>query len=122
MKADLIGTFSTLRALQCLQTTVTEEHVQEALRLFEVSTIDAARSGVADMVVLSAEQREELEVVETQIKQKIAIGATMSKRHLIDDLSRVGVNEWAVTRALLVMTQRGDVVERAEGRRVMRMH
>ena len=53
----------------------------------EVSTIDAARSGVADMVVLSAEQREELEVVETQIKQKIAIGATMSKRHLIDDLS-----------------------------------
>ena len=109
-------------AKMCLQTTVTEEHVQEALRLFEVSTIDAARSGVADMVVLSAEQREELEVVETQIKQKIAIGATMSKRHLIDDLSRVGVNEWAVTRALLVMTQRGDVVERAEGRRVTRMH
>ena len=109
-------------AKMCLQTTVTEEHVQEALRLFEVSTIDAARSGVADMVVLSAEQREELEVVETQIQQKIAIGATMSKRHLIDDLSRVGVNEWAVTRALLVMTQRGDVVERAEGRRVTRMH
>ena len=109
-------------AKMCLQTTVTEEHVQEALRLFEVSTIDAARSGVADMVVLSAEQREELEVVETQIKQKIAIGATTSKRHLIDDLSRVGVNEWAVTRALLVMTQRGDVVERAEGRRVTRMH
>ena len=105
-----------------MQTTVTEEHVQEALRLFEVSTIDAARSGVADMVVLSAEQREELEVVETQIKQKIAIGATTSTRHLIDDLSRVGVNEWAVTRALLVMTQRGDVVERAEGRRVTRMH
>ncbi len=109
-------------AKMCLQSTVTEEHVQEALRLFEVSTIDAARSGVADMVVLSAEQREELQVVETQIRQKLAIGATMSKRHLIDDLSRIGVNEWAVTRALLVMTQRGDVAERAEGRRVTRMH
>ena len=109
-------------AKMCLQTVVTEEHVQEALRLFEVSTIDAARSGVADMVVLSAEQREELQVVETQIKQKLAIGATMSKRHVIDDLARIGVNEWAVTRALLVMTQRGDIQERAEGRRVTRMH
>jgi len=109
-------------AKMCLQSTVTEEHVAEALRLFEVSTIDAARSGVADMVVLTAEQREELQVVETQIKQKLAIGATMSKRHLIDDLSRIGVNEWAVTRALLVMTQRGDCAERAEGRRVTRMH
>jgi DNA replication licensing factor MCM5 len=86
-------------AKMCLQSTVTEEHVAEALRLFEVSTIDAARSGVADMVVLTAEQREELQVVETQIKQKLAIGATMSKRHLIDDLARIGVNEWAVTRA-----------------------
>ena len=109
-------------AKMCLQTVVTEEHVQEALRLFEVSTIDAARSGVADMVVLSAEQREELQVVETQIRQKLAIGATMSKRQLIADLARVGVNEWAVTRALLVMTQRGDIAERAEGRRVTRVH
>ena len=39
-----------------------------------VSTIDAARSGVAEMVVLSPEQREELSLVETQIKQKLAIG------------------------------------------------
>jgi len=37
-------------------------------------------------------------------------------------LSRVGVNEWAVMRALMVMTQRGEIVERAEGRRVTRKH
>ena len=34
-------------AKMCLQSKVSEEHVQEALRLFEVSTIDAARSGAA---------------------------------------------------------------------------
>ena len=45
-------------AKMCLQPHVTEEHVAEALRLFEVSTIDAARSGVAEMVVLTPEQRE----------------------------------------------------------------
>lgn len=67
-----------------------------ARRLFEVSTIDAARSGVAEMVVLTPEQREELTLVETQIKQKLAIGATASKRHLVEDLARLGVNEWAV--------------------------
>lgn len=61
-----------------------------------MSTIDAARSGVAEMVVLTPEQREELTLVETQIKQKLAIGATASKRHLVEDLSRLGVNEWAV--------------------------
>jgi DNA replicative helicase MCM subunit Mcm2 (Cdc46/Mcm family) len=55
-------------AKMCLQQHVTEEHVQEALRLFEVSTIDAARSGVAEMVVLTPEQREELTRVETMIK------------------------------------------------------
>ena len=109
-------------AKMCLQPHVTEEHVQEALRLFEVSTIDAARSGVAEMVVLTPEQREELTRVETMIKQKLAIGATASKRHLVEDLSRLGVNEWAVMRALMVMAQRGEVTERAEGRRVTRVH
>ena len=38
----------------------------------------------------------------------------MSKRHLVEDLSRVGVNEWAVMRALMVMTQRGEIIERAK--------
>ena len=109
-------------AKMTLQKQVTEEHVQEALRLFEVSTIDAARSGVAEMVVLSPEQREELMLVETQIKQKLAIGATASKRHLVEDLGRLGVNEWAVMRALMVMSQRGEIQERAEGRRVTRVH
>jgi DNA replication licensing factor MCM5 len=109
-------------AKMCLQSKVSEEHVQEALRLFEVSTIDAARSGAAEMVVLTPEQREELALVETQIKQKLAIGATASKRHLAEDLARLGVNEWAVMRALMIMSQRGEIVERAEGRRVTRVH
>jgi len=119
---EAITRVSEALAKMCLQTVVTEEHVAEALRLFEVSTIDAARSGVAGTVVLSPEQREELQLVETQIRQKLAIGATTSKRHLVEDLSRVGVNEWAVMRALMVMTQRGEIVERAEGRRVTRKH
>lgn len=109
-------------AKMCLQEKVSEEHVQEALRLFEVSTIDAARSGAAEMVVLTPEQREELTLVETQIKQKLAIGASASKRHLAEDLARLGVNEWAVMRALMIMSQRGEIQERAEGRRVTRVH
>ena len=109
-------------AKMCLQEKVSEEHVQEALRLFDVSTIDAARSGAAEMVVLTPEQREELTLVETQIKQKLAIGASASKRHLAEDLARLGVNEWAVMRALMIMSQRGEIQERAEGRRVTRVH
>ena len=71
-------------AKMCLQDKVSEEHVQESLRLFEVSTVDAARSGAAEMAVLTPEQREELTLVETQIKQKLAIGATASSPSLSD--------------------------------------
>ena len=73
---------------------------------------------MTELVVLSPEQREELMLVETQIKQKLAIGATASKRHLVEDLARLGVKQVGRDARAHVDVSAGEVQERAEGRRV----
>lgn len=44
----------------------TEENVQEAIRLFTVSTMDAARSGISQQVNLTAEMANEIKVCQRQ--------------------------------------------------------
>ena len=107
-------------AKACLQPVASEVHVAEALRLFTVSTVDAAKSGLADAMALSPEQRAELGAVEERIKQRLPIGAVASKRALLDELARFGLAEWACERALLAMCQRGEAEYRSEGKRIMR--
>lgn len=51
----------------CINTTIrshvaTEENVQEAIRLFTVSTMDAARSGIHQQVNLTPEMANEIKV------------------------------------------------------------
>ena len=107
-------------AKMCLHSVATEVHVAEALRLFTVSTVDAAKSGLADTVAMSPEQRAQLAVVEERVRQRLPIGGVASKRGLMDELAKFGLAEWAVERALLAMCQRGEMEFRSEGKRIMR--
>lgn len=70
-----------------------ENHVSEALRLFNNSTMDAARSGITPHINLSPEMVNEIKQAETQIKRRMGIGSHISERRLIDDLTRMGMNE-----------------------------
>lgn len=103
-----------------LSTVATEEHVTEALRLFNVSTMDAARSGIAEQISLTPEMRSEIQQVETQIKRRMGIGINVSERRLIDDMVRMGLNESTVRRALLIMHQRDEVEYKRERRVIVR--
>eukprot|EP01018_Ginkgo_biloba_P039628 Gb_09107 [translate_table: standard] len=98
----------------------TEEHVTEALRLFNVATMDAARSGLTDQINLTPEMRNEIQQVETQIKRRMGIGSYMSERRLIDELARMGMNESTVRRALIIMHQRDEVEYKRERRVILR--
>ncbi|XLR10225.1 hypothetical protein HN51_046854 [Arachis hypogaea] len=71
----------------------TEEHVKEAIRLFTVSIMDAARSGIHQQISLTPEMENEIKQAETQIKRRIGIGNHISERRLINDLSRMGMNK-----------------------------
>ncbi|KMZ60966.1 DNA replication licensing factor [Zostera marina] len=98
----------------------TEEHVEEAFRLFNVSTMDAARSGINEHLNLTPEIANEIQQAETHIKRRMGIGSHMSERRLIDDLSRMGMNESIVRRALLIMHQRSEVEYKRERHVVIR--
>ncbi|GAB2289125.1 minichromosome maintenance protein 5 [Dionaea muscipula] len=98
----------------------TDEHVKEAIRLFTVSTMDAARSGVNQQIHLTPEMANEIQQAETQIKRRVGIGSYISERRLIDELTRMGMNESIVRRALLIMHQRDEVEYKRERRGIVR--
>lgn len=103
-----------------LQLNVTESHVREAIRLFNVSTVDAAHSGIVDSIVFTPEQREEFTQIELQLKRRLAVGASMSEKKLIDDLMRFGFTEQSLRRSLVFLTQQGDMEHRRERRVIYR--
>ncbi|XP_062078304.1 DNA replication licensing factor MCM5 [Humulus lupulus] len=98
----------------------TEKDVKEALALFRVSTMDAAKSGINQQINLTAEMANEIKQAETQIKRRIGIGNHISERKLIDELARMGMNESTVRRALIIMHQRDEVEYKRERRLILR--
>ena len=108
-------------ARMSLQPMATAVHVQEALRLFHVSTLDAAKSGVAEAAALSSEQMTEIHKVETRIRQRVPIGGFISKRQLVDELGAVGINSWACERAIHGMKTRHELDLKSEGRKLVRL-
>ncbi|KAG0479580.1 hypothetical protein HPP92_010438 [Vanilla planifolia] len=103
-----------------LTSVATQEHVEEAFRLFNVSTLDAARSGINEHLNLTPEIANEIKQAETQIKRRMGIGSHLSERRLIDDLTRMGMNESIIRRALLIMHQREEVEYKRERRVIVR--
>ncbi|KAK9810367.1 hypothetical protein WJX72_009530 [[Myrmecia] bisecta] len=103
-----------------LQTVATEAHVRQSIDLFKVATMDAVKSGLVEPT-FNDEQRAELQVVEIQIKRRIAIGSYVSERKLIDELIRVGLSENTVRKALFFMSAQKDIDYRKERRLIHRL-
>ncbi|KAJ9548488.1 hypothetical protein OSB04_021031 [Centaurea solstitialis] len=97
-----------------------DNHVQEAIRLFNNSTMDAAKSGINQHINLTPEMANEIKQAESQIKRRMGIGSHLSERRLIDDLTRMGLNESIVRRALIIMHQRDEVEYKRERRVILR--
>jgi len=73
-----------------LEPFATEAHVNEALRLFQVSTLDTAMSGSlagAEGFTTDADT-EMLNRIEKQIKRRFAIGSQVSEHNIIQDFLR----------------------------------
>ncbi|KAK2707852.1 hypothetical protein QYM36_015507, partial [Artemia franciscana] len=68
----------------------TEAHVDEALRLFQVSTLDAAMSGsLAGAEGFTSEEDHEMLVrIEKQLKRRFAIGTQVSEASIVQDFTR----------------------------------
>ena len=80
-----------------LCTTVTIDHVKEAHRLFQVSTLNSAMSGFTSKVQPPEDLKETIFKIEEAIQKRMAIGTNMSRAKLQEEmLARFGT-EQAVT-------------------------
>jgi DNA replication licensing factor MCM5 len=74
-------------AKMSLSTIVTENHVNEAHRLFQISTLNAAASGYSSSHNIPSELIPIIQRVEEAIRRRISIGSKISQTKLIEELS-----------------------------------
>ena len=101
----------------------TETHVEEALRLFQVSTLDAATSSTLSGVegFSSETDQEEIRRVETQLKSRFPIGSQVSEQRIIQDFVRQKYSERAIETVLNVMLRRGELQHRMQRKVLFRV-
>ncbi|KAK0123822.1 minichromosome maintenance protein 5 [Cadophora gregata] len=96
----------------------TEQHVDEAIRLFLASTMDAVKMGSGQG---SKELNDEVNKLEDELKKRLPIGWSTSlqtlKRELCDGK---GYSEQALQRAITVLQRRDTVTIRGQGSQIYR--
>uniref|UniRef100_A0A8C2C282 DNA replication licensing factor MCM5 n=1 Tax=Cyprinus carpio TaxID=7962 RepID=A0A8C2C282_CYPCA len=99
-----------------LQPIAGEEEVDEALRLFQVSTLDAALSGSLSGVegFTTQEDQELISRIEKQLKRRFAIGSQVSEHSIIQDFTKQKYPEHAIHKVLHLMMRRGEVQHRMQ--------
>ncbi|XP_076283365.1 DNA replication licensing factor Mcm5 [Lasioglossum baleicum] len=107
-----------------LQAFATEVHVNEALRLFQVSTMDAALSGslAGAEGFTSDEDHEMLSRIEKQLKRRFPIGNQVSEQNIVKDFVKQAYPERAVYKVIHTMIRRGEVQHRMQRKMLYRLH
>mmetsp|Transcript_25000 Transcript_25000/g.58665 ORF Transcript_25000/g.58665 Transcript_25000/m.58665 type:complete len:891 (-) Transcript_25000:38-2710(-) len=115
-----------------LDSEVRIEDVNEALRLFRVSTmaansadqINGSGSKVGGSSILGAAgagNREEFDRAQGFLRCRLTIGSMVNKQKLIEEGSGQGYNFMTMVRVLSAMAQRGELLERNQGRLLKRI-
>merc|ERR1719217_88637 len=88
-------------------------HVEEALRLFTLSTLDAAnRERGMGIETLTEEMQKEIHRAEDIIRRRIQHGGRMHKHQIVVVLTQQGVDEGIAKKAMHIMTMRGELIEK----------
>lgn len=86
----------------------TREDVEEAIRLFRVSTMDAISSGLQELA-LDGDQAEEIRKVEAAIRRRLNVGMSAPYTRLYNEFLRQGFEAYIIDRALVIMTKREEI-------------
>jgi DNA replication licensing factor MCM5 len=101
-----------------LSPVATEAHVDEAIRLFLCSTMDAVNQGSNQG---SREMNEEANRIEAELKRRLPIGWSTSlatlRREMVEGK---GFSDQALNRALMIMQRRDTIMFRNQGAQVYR--
>ncbi|KAH6686362.1 MCM2/3/5 family protein [Plectosphaerella plurivora] len=96
----------------------TEEHVDEAIRLFLCSTMDAVNQGSNQG---SRELNDEVNKLEAELKRRLAVGWGTSLASLKREMcEQKGYSEQALNRTLMIMQRRDTIMFRNQGAQVYR--
>ncbi|GLV39625.1 Minichromosome maintenance 5 [Carabus blaptoides fortunei] len=101
----------------------TEVHVNEALRLFQVSTLDAAMSGslAGAEGFTTEEEHEMLSRIERQLKRRFAIGTQVSEQNIVQDFVGQQYPERAILKVIQAMIRRGQLQHRMQRKMLYRI-
>jgi DNA replication licensing factor MCM5 len=97
-----------------------EEHLQEAIRLFKVSTMDAATSGITAPESVSPAMQSEIEHAENMVKLRLPIGSSIAEKRLVTELSQRNISVSAVRMAIRAMIQRDELQYRNQRKTIRR--
>ena len=85
---------------------VQNHHVEEAIRLFKFSTMDAVSAGSADGLS-RGELNEEMTRIEKELRRRLPIGWSTSYQSLVREfVSQQGYSSHALERTLFIMEKR----------------
>ncbi|EGT56669.1 CBN-MCM-5 protein [Caenorhabditis brenneri] len=107
-----------------LQHFATDKHVEEALRLFRVSTIEAAATGNLAGVegFTSNADQEALNRIEVQMKKRFAIGTHVSEHLIVQDfVARQHYKESLVKKVIDNLVRRGDLQQKMQRKMLYRV-
>ena len=89
-----------------LSPTVQAHHVEEAIRLFKYSTMDAVSAGSVDGLS-RGELNEEMGRIEKELKRRLPVGWSTSYQSLLKEfVNQQGFSSHSLERALFVMEKR----------------
>jgi DNA replication licensing factor MCM5 len=97
---------------------VGRDHVEEAHRLFKVSTLHAAKSGLGTNFNLPEELKEDVKKVQDVIRRKFAIGSKLSYSKLQEELMRFFNNQRSVEYGIYAMIKNQEI-KNFENRRIL---
>ncbi|KAF5396793.1 DNA replication licensing factor mcm5-A [Paragonimus heterotremus] len=120
---EAIVRISEAQAKMRLAPFATEADVEEALRLFHVSTLEAAMSGSLEGAegFTSQEEHDLILRVEKQLKRRFVIGSQVSEHAILQDFTRQGFSERAISKVLHYMIRRGEIQYRMQRRILYRI-
>lgn len=85
-------------------------HAQEALRLFKVSTLNAAASGLNTLESsMDDETRKRVQLIEQRIQRLVPLGGSAPTSRVKEALLRGGFSEGEVNMALKVLERRDEI-------------
>ena len=95
-----------------LSPVATEDHVEEAIRLFTASTMDAVDQGVSSGgLVTSGEMSKEIKRVENELRRRLPIGWSTAYRTLRREIVDSGKASIAALDKALYILERHEVIK-----------